>query len=135
MFEGPAGDMRHDEREPGVTEVADLVDANDIRVIELRDQARLALEAGQRLFVFDVIGANELDRDFASGGAVARQIHDGRSPATQLAEYFVIRREHGERAVNPLSTHYAGGCGGAGMRKAKSEMTASSFSLMRIFSG
>ena len=103
--EGSPREMLHHDRDGGTVEIEYGADRYDVRVLQLLDQSGFAREARQSLLVVHVLGSNHLDRDLGTGRALARQIDDRGTAATQLAEYFVLGVEHGERRWREVSAH------------------------------
>ena len=76
----PARQVRHRiERQP-VLGAADLVDADDVRMLQARDGARLVLEAAAADFVGERFGEHHLQRDLAPQRHLFGEV-DGRHPA------------------------------------------------------
>jgi hypothetical protein len=73
----------------GLTLAADVVERADVRVVEARDRARLALEAGADLGVVDEVRRKHLDRDFAAEPRIARAIDLAHAAGAERGEDFV----------------------------------------------
>jgi len=102
---GSVVDVSHDERDPPGAEIHHAMHADDVGMIELRDEARFASEARDRLFVLDVLRTNQLDRDLLAGGAIPRQIDDSRPATPDLPEYPVLGFERGEGRRSAFAAH------------------------------
>lgn len=64
---------------------ADLVDADDVRVVQPRDQACLVLEALDQVFAGRAVGTEYLDGDFALQRGLDGQIYRRHAALTELA--------------------------------------------------
>src|SRR4029079_14280155 len=102
LLERSSSDMRHDDCKPRGAKVEDRPNGNDVWVIDLRDVACLAREPRERLVVVDVFRANELDLHLVAGGSLSRQVHERRSPATDLANDLVVAVQRGVRGWDAL---------------------------------
>jgi hypothetical protein len=96
-LERGARDALHDEGEAAAAQSPHGVDGDDVRVLELRDGARLAAEPRDRV----VVGrggarVDDLDGHVAPEGAVARPVDDGGAAASELADQFVVVLQLGE---------------------------------------
>jgi hypothetical protein len=105
LLEGAPLDVPHDERDAGHPEVEHLVNPDDVGVIELGEEARLACEAGDRLLVLEVLGEDDLDRHLVPGLAIACQIDDRGSTAPDLLEDIVVGSERRERSGSAFAAH------------------------------
>jgi hypothetical protein len=77
-------------------------------VLELRGGAGLAREAGHRLGVLDVLGADDLDGHRAAERAVAGEVDDGHAAAPQLADEVIVVLEFPDlRRDFPVARHVA----------------------------
>ena len=90
LLERAARDELHNERDAPVREVPDRVDADDVRVLELRHRARLARQAGDGFLVGGEARPHDLHRDFATEVAVARAEDHGHAAPTQFADQLVV---------------------------------------------
>src|SRR5205814_3537469 len=101
----PVDVLEHDEL-PAVL-LAAVDHRDDVRVRELRDRARLAAEALDRVAVLRVVRVQDLQRDVALEQPVARP-KDTRHPAAadELLELVSVRNDfadHGHGEVSPSS--------------------------------
>ena len=97
LLEGRALDELHDEEQQlGV--VADRVDDDDVRVVELRRGARLALEAVFHAVVESQLRQHDFDGHLAVEPQVVREVHGGHATASELAADLVLA--HRGRAQN-----------------------------------
>ena len=71
LGERRAGDELHDEGVGGAVRL-EAVDLGDVRVVELGEELRFALEPRQAFLVGSEIGRQDLDRDFALQPGVGR---------------------------------------------------------------
>ena len=83
LGEGRAGDELHDERVRFAAGL-DAIDLRDVRVVELRQQLRLALEARETLLVLGERCRQDLDRDFALEPRVVRAVDLAHAAFAQL---------------------------------------------------
>ena len=83
-----AVEMRHDEVVRAV-DVADVVDAADVRMVERGDGARLALEAGARIGIASDLGRQDLDRDRAIEARVAGSVDLAHAARADLGGHFI----------------------------------------------
>src|SRR4051812_31663839 len=97
--------MGHDEGEPPVAEIDDPANVNDVRVVELRDEACLAREAADRLLVVDEPRVDQLDRDLFARFTLASQVDERSPPASELAENLVLRFQGGVQLWRLLGAH------------------------------
>src|SRR5262249_5723418 len=86
LAQGPAVDVLHDERQTQAPEIEHAADRNDVGVIELRHDVRLALEARDRLAIVEVPRANQLDSHRVAGGALFGEVDERRSSTAQLSD-------------------------------------------------
>jgi hypothetical protein len=63
----------HDQKVVSVV-LPDVVEGTDVRMVQLRDRSRLALETDAQLFVAGEFGRKDLDRDAAIEARIARAI-------------------------------------------------------------
>ena len=91
-------EMRHDEEVRAVG-VADVVDAADMRMIERRDGARLALEPRAQVGIAGDVRREDLDGDAAIEPRVAGFVDFAHAASTQRADDFIRTetRASGER--------------------------------------
>ncbi len=71
--------------------LADLVDRADVRMIERRRRAGLAMEALHRAVVAGEILRQELERDVPAETQVLGVVDDAHSPAAKFAEDAIVR--------------------------------------------
>ena len=78
-------------KESGVVTVVDaeLVDVDDARMLQPRHGGRLQLEAGQLIAVALLAGAQHLQGDLMTEGAVPRPIDDAHAAVAEDAEDLV----------------------------------------------
>ena len=90
VFQAPARDVLHDEREAVVLELLRPVEHDDVGVLQARDRPGLPHQAGHGLLVLHERRADNLDRHVPLELLVPSQIDD-RSPATtQLPDDLVL---------------------------------------------
>ena len=100
MFERFAVEQRHHEVVNAVG-LADIVDAADVRMIELRDGVRFPFETSAALPVIGDVGGEDLDRDVAIEPAVSRPIDFAHAASAEervdfvRAESSATRQRHG----------------------------------------
>ena len=89
LLDGPALEQFHgDEGLPVM--ISELVNRTDVRMLERRCQARLALEAAEPLGGADRLGTEKLDRHFAPETDVFRAIHDTHTAFAEVVEEPVM---------------------------------------------
>ena len=84
----PFEQLHHDERLAVV--FAELVNGTDVRVLQRRRQAGLALESGQPLGRRDRLGAQQLDRDLAAKLEVLGAIDDSHAALAEGVQQAIV---------------------------------------------
>ena len=90
LGERVAVDELEDERGRAV-HVLEAIDGTDVRMIQRRQQARLAVEAGAPLGIGREEARKDLDRDIAPELRVARAVHLAHAAHAEPREHFVVR--------------------------------------------
>ena len=102
----PADELHHDERRIAPRRAADVVDPQDVRVLEPRRRARLALEPPHDLVAPREVREQHLDRDLAAELGVARAEHRRHAALADLLVERVaperVARVHEAHARRPL---------------------------------
>ena len=80
----------------------EAVDVGDVRVVEGRQQLRLALEAGEPLGILREVGGQHLDGDVAAEPGVARSIHLAHAAGAERRDDLV--------GAEPSADHGRGSC-------------------------
>ena len=83
----------HDDEAPAVGKLAERVDRADVRVIERRGAARLALEAGKTRGVAREGRGQDLHGDLAAEPAVPREVHLAHPAPAERAENLAIAED------------------------------------------
>ena len=79
-----------EDQAPGVAEALEPVDGADVRVVERRQQPRLALETREPLAIGRELRRQDLDRDVTSEDAIARPIHFAHAAGAEQADDLVL---------------------------------------------
>jgi hypothetical protein len=99
-----AGDVLEDEQLLAVRGLLDAVDAGDVRVVERREQLRLALEAREVLRLPRQRVREHFDRDRPLQPRIASEIDDAHAAATELALDGIraerVRQAHSVRCTS-----------------------------------
>ena len=101
LCQGRAGDELHDE---GVGFAAGLeaIDLGDVGVVELREELRFALEAGEALLVRGERGRQDLDRHLALEARVGGAIDLAHPALTQLGGDLVGAEPLSDQGGDPI---------------------------------
>ena len=89
MLERLALEQLHRDEELAVV-LTDLMDRADVRMIERRRRARLAMEALHRPVVAGEILRQELERDVPAESEVLGVVDDAHPPAAKFAEHAIV---------------------------------------------
>ncbi|CAA9475850.1 MAG: hypothetical protein AVDCRST_MAG38-1659 [uncultured Solirubrobacteraceae bacterium] len=104
LAQGAARHVLHDDGERPPLEARDRADAHDVRVVERRGGARLALEAAGDLRVLRELATDRLDGDRCTRRAVAGEVDERGRPAADLAHQLVARLERAQVGLSVAVT-------------------------------
>ena len=102
LVEGFADEMFHHEVAPLIGQRADGCDIDDVRMMERRQRARLALESRERMRVSAHRRRDHLERDPTPELEVLRAIDDAHRAGTELAVYFVVIDDRAARQLDMI---------------------------------
>src|SRR5687767_14992926 len=87
--QGAPRDKRHDDV-GDLARLAEVVDREDVRMVELGGEGCLLLEAGQEVLIVQKVGGQHLDGDLTPQRRVVRHVDEGHAAAANALDDLVL---------------------------------------------